>query len=33
MPGSTLEVKLVFKPEAYGGAWAIDDVFIDPYSR
>jgi hypothetical protein len=31
--GSTLSVKLVFKPEQYGGAWAIDDVYIDPYRR
>ncbi|MGD0453733.1 MAG: hypothetical protein ABSB69_09040 [Solirubrobacteraceae bacterium] len=28
--GSTLNVKLVFQPERYGGAWAIDDVYIDP---
>jgi hypothetical protein len=31
--GSTISTKLVFKPEPYGGAWAIDDVFVDPYSR
>jgi hypothetical protein len=31
--GSTLSVKIVFKPEQYGGAWAIDDVYIDPYRR
>jgi hypothetical protein len=31
--GSTLNVQLVFKPEPYGGAFAIDDVYIDPYSR
>jgi hypothetical protein len=31
--GSTLSVRLVFKPEQYGGAWAIDDVYIDPYRR
>jgi hypothetical protein len=31
--GSTLSARLVFKPEPYGGAWAIDDVYIDPYSR
>jgi hypothetical protein len=30
---SSLSVKLVFKPEQYGGAWAIDDVYIDPYRR
>lgn len=29
----TLTVKLLFKPEPYGGAWAIDDVYVDPYSR
>jgi hypothetical protein len=33
MPGSTLSAKLVFKPEQYGGAWAIDDVYLDPYRR
>ncbi len=31
--GETITTKLVFKPEPYGGAWAIDDVYIDPYSR
>ena len=30
---STLSARLVFKPEPYGGGWAIDDVYIDPYSR
>jgi hypothetical protein len=29
-PGSVLSVRLVFSPEQYGGAWAIDDVYIDP---
>jgi hypothetical protein len=29
-PGSVLSVKLVFSPEQWGGAWAIDDVYIDP---
>ncbi len=29
----TLSTKIVFRPEAYGGAWAIDDVYVDPYSR
>lgn len=28
--GETLTAHLVFKPEAYGGAWAVDDVFVDP---
>lgn len=31
--GSSLSVRLVFDPEDYGGAWAIDDLYIDPYSR
>ena len=26
-------VQIVFDPEDFGGAWAIDDVYIDPYSR
>jgi hypothetical protein len=26
-------VQIVFDPEDSGGAWAIDDVYIDPYSR
>jgi hypothetical protein len=30
---STVSAKLVFKPEQYGGAWAIDDVYVDPHSR
>jgi hypothetical protein len=31
--GSSLNVKIVFDPEDYGGAWAIDDVYIDPYRK
>lgn len=31
--GGTVQVRLVFKPEPYGGAWAIDDVYLDPYRR
>jgi hypothetical protein len=31
-PGSTLSVRLVFTP-SLGSAWAIRDVYIDPYSR
>ncbi len=31
--GQSLQVQLVFDPEDYGGAWAIDDVYIDPYAR
>ena len=30
---SAISAKLVFKPETYGGAWAIDDVYVDPHSR
>jgi hypothetical protein len=32
LPGSTLYVRLSFRP-AGDSAWAIDDVFIDPYKR
>jgi hypothetical protein len=31
--GSTLTAQLVFKPEEYGGAFQLDDVYIDPYRR
>lgn len=29
----TLMVRLVLDPENYGGAWAVDDVYIDPRMR
>ncbi len=29
----TASVQLEFDPEDYGGAWEIDDVYIDPYSK
>ena len=29
----TLQVQLLFDPEDYGGAWAIDDVQVDPFAR
>lgn len=29
----SISARLVFKPEQYGGAWAIDDVFADPRMR
>jgi hypothetical protein len=29
----SIEVQLVFDPENYGGSWAIDDVYVDPYGR
>jgi len=31
--GGTMQAKIVFDPENYGGHWAIDDVYVDPYSR
>ena len=31
--GQTLSVRLEFLPQAYGGAWAIDDLYVDPYTR
>jgi hypothetical protein len=31
--GQNATVQLVFDPEDYGGNWAIDDVYIDPYVR
>ena len=31
--GETFSVQIVFKPEQYGGAWAIDDAYIDPRMR
>ena len=29
----TASVQIVLDPENYGGDWAIDDVYIDPYKR
>lgn len=31
--GGTLAVSLQFLPAQYGGAWQIDDVYADPYSK
>jgi hypothetical protein len=28
-----VSVQLVFDPQNYGGSWAIDDVYVDPYAR
>jgi hypothetical protein len=28
-----VSVQFVFDPENYGGSWAIDDVYVDPYAR
>ena len=32
-PGSTLSIRLQFLPAQYGGSWAVDEVYVDPYSR
>jgi hypothetical protein len=32
MPGLTLQVRMAFQPSG-NGSWAIDNVYIDPYSR
>ncbi|HVV51290.1 MAG TPA: hypothetical protein VHO06_16595 [Polyangia bacterium] len=32
-PGESVTVQVVLKPEQYGGAWAVDDVFADPRMR
>jgi hypothetical protein len=29
----TATVQVILDPEDYGGAWAVDDVYIDPYTR
>ena len=29
----TAKVQIVLEPEDYGGAWAVDDVYVDPYTR
>jgi hypothetical protein len=26
-------VQIVLDPEDYGGAWAVDDIYVDPYTR
>lgn len=31
--GSSLSVRIVLDPEDYGGAWSVDDLYIDPYRR
>jgi hypothetical protein len=31
--GATFSVRIQFVPAAYGGAVAIDDLYVDPYSR
>ena len=33
MSGQTIQAQIVLDPEDYGGSWAIDDIFIDPYTR
>jgi hypothetical protein len=32
-PKQTATAQIVLDPEDYGGAWAVDDVYIDPYTR
>jgi hypothetical protein len=29
----TATVQIILDPEDYGGAWAVDDIYIDPYTR
>jgi hypothetical protein len=29
----TATAQIVLEPEDYGGAWAVDDVYVDPYTR
>ena len=31
--GQTVTAQIVLDPEDYGGSWAIDDIYIDPYKR
>jgi hypothetical protein len=32
-PDQIGSVQIIFDPEDSGGAWAIDDVYVDPYRR
>jgi hypothetical protein len=32
VPSQTLTISIAFQPSG-GGTWAVDDVYIDPYSR
>jgi hypothetical protein len=32
-PGDVVNVRFVFSAASSGGAWNVDDIFIDPYSR
>jgi hypothetical protein len=31
--GQSVTAQIVLDPEDYGGAWAVDDIYIDPYKR
>jgi hypothetical protein len=31
--GQTVSARIVLDPEDFGGAWTIDDVYVDPYRR
>jgi hypothetical protein len=33
LPGDTVNIRFVFSAASSGGAWNIDDVYIDPYAR
>jgi hypothetical protein len=33
MSGQTIQAQIVLDPEDYGGSWAVDDIYIDPYKR
>ena len=32
-PGNTVNIRFVFSADSNGGAWNVDDIFVDPYSR
>jgi hypothetical protein len=32
-PGLSVNVRFVFTADSNGGAWSIDDVFVDPYAK
>jgi hypothetical protein len=31
--GQSVTAQIVLDPEDFGGAWAVDDIYIDPYKR
>jgi hypothetical protein len=32
-PNFNVNVRFVFAADSKGGAWSIDDVFVDPYAK